>query len=62
MLRKRTDEVSMFRMSFALILTSTWSSNGVQMRRSWPVAWIFAYRIKTWHVLARLGLWQSVMG
>jgi len=49
-------------MSHALILTSTWSSNDVQVKRSWPVAKIFAYRIKTWHVLARLGLRQSVTG
>jgi len=54
MLRKRTDDVSRLSMSFALILTSTWSLNDVQVKRSWPAAWIFVYRIKTWHALARL--------
>jgi len=49
-------------MSFALILTSTWSSNEFQVKWSWLVAWIFAYRIKTWHALARLGLPKSVTG
>jgi len=37
-------------------------SNDVQVKWSWPVAWIFAYRIKTWHARASLGLWQSVTG
>jgi len=41
-------------MSFSLILTSTWSSNDVQVKQSWSAAWIFAYWIKTWHALARL--------
>jgi len=54
MLRKRTDEVSRLSMSFPLILMSTRSSNDVQVKRSWPVAWIFANRIETWHALARL--------
>ena len=54
MLRKRTDEVSRLSMSFALILTSTWSSNDVQVKRNWSVSWVFAYRIKMCHVLARL--------
>jgi len=62
MLRKRTDEVSRLSMSFALIVTSTWLSNNVQVKRSWSVARIFAYRIKTWHALARLGLRQSMTG
>jgi len=53
MLRKRT-EVSRLSFSFALILMSTWSSNNVQVKRSWSVAWIFVYRIKTWHALVRL--------
>jgi len=47
-------------MRFALILTSTWLLNDVQVKRSWPVAWIFVYRIKTWPALARLDLGQSV--
>jgi len=62
MLRERTDEVSRFSMRFTLILTSTWLLNDVQVKWSWSVAWIFAYRIKTWHVLARLGLRHSVTG
>jgi len=62
MLCKRTDEVSRLSVNFALILTSTWSSNDVQVKRSWPVSWIFAYQIKTRHALERLGLRQSVTG
>ena len=38
MLRKRTDEVRGLSMSFALILTSTWSWNDDQVKPSWPVA------------------------
>jgi len=45
-------------MRFALILTSTWLLNEVQVKRTW----IFAYRIKTRHALARLNLRQSVTG
>jgi len=45
-----------------LMLTSTWLLNDVQVKWSWSVAWIFAYRIKTWHALARLGLRQLVTG
>jgi len=37
MLRKRNDEVSRLSMSLALILTSTRSSNDVQVKRSWAV-------------------------
>jgi len=51
---KETDEVSRLSMCFALILTSTRSSNDVQVKWSWAVAWIFAYRIKSRHVLAHL--------
>jgi len=35
MLRKGTDEVSRLSTRFALILTSAWSSNDVQVKRSW---------------------------
>jgi len=51
---KTTDEASRLSVSFVLIQTSAWWSNDVRVKRSWPVAWIFAYRIKTWHALARL--------
>jgi len=37
-------------------------SNDVQVMWSWPVAWIFAYRIKTWHISAGLGHPQPVKG
>jgi len=60
MLRKRTDEVSRLPVSFGWMLTSTGSWNYVQVKRSWSVAWLFAYRIETWHALARFGLRQSV--
>jgi len=59
---KETVEVNRLSMRFSLILTSTWLLNDVQVKWSWSVAWIFAYRMKTWHALARLGLWQSVTG
>jgi len=36
--------------------------NDVQVKWSRPVVWIFAYRIKTWHAPARLGLPQPVTG
>jgi len=62
MLSKRTDEFSRLSMSFAEAPTSTWLSNDVQVKRSWSVAWIFAYRIKTWQGLAHLGLQQSTTG
>jgi len=48
---KETDEVSRLSMRFALILISTRSSNDVQVKWSWAVAWIFAYRIKSRHAL-----------
>jgi len=41
-------------MSFIFILTSTYSSNDVQVKRSRSIAWIFAYRIKCdmpWRIL-----------
>ena len=59
---KETDEVSRLSMRFALILTSTWLLNDVQVKWSWSVAWIFAYRIKTWHAQAHVDLQQSVVG
>jgi len=31
---------------------SPWLLNDVQVKWSRPVAWIFAYAIKTWHALA----------
>ena len=42
--------------------TSSWLLNDVQVKWSQPVGWIFAYRIKTWHALGRLGLRQPVTG
>jgi len=36
--------------------------NNVQVKWSWPVAWIFAYRIKTWQARARPGFRHSVTG
>jgi len=65
MLRERTDEVSRLAMRFALIhpVVIEWCSSDVPVAfASWPVAWIFAYRIKTWHALARLDLQQPVTG
>jgi len=42
--------------------TSPQLLNDAQVKWYQPVAWIFAYRIKTWHELARLGLRQPVTG